>query len=134
MRRFVSLSAIVLFAFVASAAVVRAQGHQHGQKPAEHGQEKKVTVRGEVLDMACFVAHNGQGPSHIACAQKCLKDGQPMGLLAKDGAVYLLFADHSDATAYNKTKEFAGKNVEIQGELATKGAFKGITVGSVKAL
>ena len=132
MKKLVPVSALVLFALAAPMATIWA--HEHEQKAAAPTQEKKITVQGEVLDMACFVAHNGQGPSHIACAQKCLKDGQPMGLLAKDGAVYLLFADHSDATAYNKTKEFAGKNVEIQGELATKGAFKGITVGSVKAL
>jgi hypothetical protein len=101
---------------------------------AAPASEKKVTLQGEVLDMACFVAHNGQGPSHAACAVKCLKGGQPMGLLAKDGTVYLLFADHADATAYDKTKELGGKNVEIQGELASKGTFKGITVDSVKPL
>jgi hypothetical protein len=121
-----------VLAMALTATIRVAAAHEHEKAAA--APEKKLTVQGEILDMACFVAHNGQGPSHIACAAKCLKDGQPMGLLAKDGTVYLLFADHSDATAYNKTKEFAGKNVEIQGELATKGAFKGITVGSVKAL
>lgn len=110
---------------VAGLAVSAHEGHDHG---------KGVTVQGEVLDMACYVAHDGKGPSHAACAKKCLKQGQPMGLLAKDGTVYILFADHADGTAYDKTKEFGGANVEIQGEPADKGGFKGITVKSVKPL
>jgi hypothetical protein len=57
-----------------------------------------------------------------------------MGLLAKDGTVYLLFAGHGDATAYAQAKELGGKNVEIQGEAASKGSLKGITIESVKAL
>jgi hypothetical protein len=133
MRRSILVSSLLVLALAVPVAAVRAQGHEHGAMAAP-ASEKKANVQGEVLDMACFVAHNGQGPSHAACALKCLKDGQPMGLLAKDGTVYLLFADHGDATAYNKTKEFAGKNVEIQGELASKGSFKGITVNSVKPL
>lgn len=101
---------------------------------ADPGAAKKVTVQGEVLDMACYVAHEAKGPSHADCAVSCLKGGQPMGLLAKDGTVYLLFADHSDAAAYNKTKEFGGKNVEVQGEASARGAIKGITVAAVKPL
>ncbi len=132
MRSSILVGSLVALALAASVAPARAQNKEHGTvAPAA---ERKVTVQGEVLDMACFVAHNGQGPSHAACAVSCLKSGQPMGLLAKDGTVYLLFADHADATAYNKTKEFGGKNVEIQGELASKGVFKGITVGSVKPI
>jgi len=132
MRKLFLVSSLMVLALAAPIAAVWAQAHEHGMTaPAS---EKKMTLQGEVLDMACFVAHNGQGPSHAACALKCLKDGQPMGLLAKDGTVYLLFADHGDATAYNEAKEFAGKNVEIQGPLASKGTFKGITVESVKLL
>jgi hypothetical protein len=100
----------------------------------DHHEAKDVTVQGEVLDMACFVAHDGKGPGHAACAAKCMKDGQPVGLLAKDGTVYLLFADHGDTSAFVKTKEFVAKNVEIAGEPADKNGIKGITVKAVKAL
>jgi hypothetical protein len=51
-----------------------------------------------------------------------------------DGTVYVLLADHSDGSPYEKAKEFAGKNVEVTGEIATKGTLKGITVHGVKAL
>jgi hypothetical protein len=100
----------------------------------DHHDAKDITVQGEVLDMSCYVAHDGKGPGHAACAAKCMKDGQPVGLLGKDGTVYLLFADHGDTSAYVKTKELVAKNVEIAGAPADKGGIKGITVKAVKAL
>jgi hypothetical protein len=100
----------------------------------EKADEKASVVKGEVLDLSCYMGHGGEGEGHAGCAAKCLKGGAPMGLLGTDGAVYLLFADHGDASAYEKTKEFAGKKVEVTGELASKGTLKGITVHGVKAL
>lgn len=93
-----------------------------------------VTVKGEVLDLACYVAHNGEGADHAGCAMKCLKSGQPMGLKAEDGTVYVLFADHGDAAAYDEAKGLAGKMVQVSGPVADKAGIKGLTVHEVKAL
>lgn len=99
---------------------------------ADEGEE--TAVIGEILDLACYISHDAQGSEHAKCAERCVKGGQPMGLKAEDGTVYVLFADHSDADAFEKAKEFAGKNVEISGLIADKNGIKGITVHSVKAL
>lgn len=104
------------------------------EKAAVHQEEKATAVQGEVLDLACYVGRGGMGEGHAGCAAKCLKGGQPMGLLAADGTVYVLMADHSDASAFDKTKELAGKKVEVTGEVASKSGLKGITVHAVKAL
>jgi hypothetical protein len=121
-------SILIAAAIVATAAVMPAAA-QH-----DHHDAKGVTVQGEVLDMACYMAHEGKGPQHAACAAMCLNAGQPMGLLAKDGTVYLLTGDHDDTSAFVKAKEFAGKNVEITGETANRAGIKAITVKSVKPL
>ena len=63
--------------------------------------EGEVTVQGEVLDMACYLGHGAKGDEHAACAAKSIKAGQPMGLLASDGKVYLLVASHKDGTAFD---------------------------------
>ena len=94
----------------------------------------QVTVQGEVLDMACYVAHGAAGEDHAGCAKKCVKGGQPMGLLAPDGTVYLLYAGHDDSSAYEATKDFAGKQVEISGKAASKAGIKGIEVQNVKGM
>ena len=94
----------------------------------------KVTLQGEVLDLACWVAHGAQGDEHAKCAQACAKGGQPVGLLAADGTVYLLYASHQDGSAFQQTKEHAGHKVEITGVKASKGGIQGLEVQSVKAL
>ena len=121
--------ATIAVASLAISGVLAAEG-----KALEKAGEKDRAVQGEVLDLSCYMGHGGQGEGHAGCAAKCLKGGQPMGLLGTDGAVYLLFADHGDASPYEKAKDLAGKKVEVMGDVATKGALKGITVHGVKAL
>ncbi len=95
---------------------------------------KATSVKGEILDLACYVSHDSHGKEHAKCAERCVKGGQPMGLLAEDGTIYVLFADHSDGSAYEKSQSFAGEMVEISGPMAEKAGMKGITVHNVKAL
>ena len=117
-------SALVLFAGTGAILADEDHGEEHG----------KMTVQGEILDMACYVAHEAKGPDHAGCAKRCVKGGQPMGLLAKDGTVYLLYASHEDGSAFEKAKEHAGQNVEITGVAATQAGIKGLEVHGVKPL
>jgi hypothetical protein len=102
---------------------------------ADTGAKKEEkTLQGEILDLGCYLAHNGKGPDHAMCAQMCVKNGQPMGLLTADGSVYILTADHEDSKPFGQAKEFAGQKVEIRGAVGTNGGLKGLTVLAVKAL
>ena len=102
--------------------------------PAMASDGEETSVKGEILDLACYISRDGHGPDHAKCAEKCVKGGQPMGLLAKDGTVYVLFADHGDASSFEKAKDYAGKKVEVTGSLTERGGVKGITVQGVKAI
>ena len=55
-----------------------------------------VTVVGEIIDISCYTSLGKHGTKHRDCGQKCLKNGEPIGLLAKDGAVYILIAEEHD--------------------------------------
>ena len=128
----VKFSLILSFALLILAGMGAAYGDEkHGAHGAAHGE---MTVRGEILDMACYVAHEAKGPDHAACAKRCVKGGQPMGLLAEDGTVYLLYANHQDGSAFEEAKEFAGQKVEISGVSATQAGIKGLEVHKVKQL
>lgn len=109
----------------ATGTVLAHEGHEDGAA---------VTVQGEILDLACYVAHEAKGPDHAGCAKQCVKGGQPMGLLADDGTVYLLYANHKDGSAFEAAKEYAGQKVEITGAAANKAGIKGIEVNGVKPL
>src|SRR4029077_222177 len=50
---------------------------------------KVVTVTGEIIALSCYFQLGKHGEKHKSCGQKCLNNGQPIGLLAKDGAVYM---------------------------------------------
>jgi len=100
----------------------------------DHEVHGTVTVQGEILDLACYVAHQAKGPDHAGCAKTCVKGGQPMGLLAADGTVYLLYANHKDGSAFEAAKEYAGQKVEINGVAANQAGIKGIEVNGVKPL
>ena len=57
---------------------------------------KPITIAGEILDFSCYMQIGKRGDKHRACAQKCFKAGQPIGLLAKDGSLYLLMEEEHD--------------------------------------
>jgi hypothetical protein len=52
-----------------------------------------VTVVGEVVDYSCYLQVGKHGEKHRDCGQKCLKNGQPMGILTQEGKLYLLMEE-----------------------------------------
>lgn len=77
-----------------------------------------VTLKGEVLDMACYLDHGAHGEKHAGCAEKCIKSGLPVGLKTEDGKVYLLIGEHEPLN--DKLAAFAGKTVSIKGKLVSR--------------
>ncbi|TDI41825.1 MAG: type 1 fimbrial protein [Acidobacteria bacterium] len=119
------LSVIVAVMFLAMGAFVMAHGDE------AHGGDQ-VTIKGEIVDMACYVAHEAKGADHQACAKRCVKGGQPMGLLTADGDLYLLYASHADGSAFEAAKELAGEMVALTGKESEQNGIKGIEVASVE--
>lgn len=62
-------------------------------KPVEG---KAVSVVGEIVDLSCYLQVGKRGDKHRDCGQKCVRNGQPVGLLTKDGTVYLLCDEEHD--------------------------------------
>ena len=123
MRRTSLALALILLAGALTASVTAAD------KAAPSG----VTLKGEIVDLACYLARGGKGPEHAACAAKCAEMGQPIGLVS-EGKTYLLMADHADTSAYTKAKTLAGSKVEIQGQVSDRDGMSGLTVLAVKTL
>jgi hypothetical protein len=100
---------------------------------------KAVTVTGEIIDLSCYLQVGKHGEKHKACGTKCLQNGQPIGLLTKGGAVYMLMDEEHDPrrdgqTAFRQAAidNFA-KIMEVSGTEATLGGYKAIFVqGFVK--
>jgi hypothetical protein len=102
--------------------------------PAPVAAQEDVTVQGEVIDMACYMAKGSKGPSHKACAQLCAKKGVPIGVLTDGGEVYLLLDDHNNSDPYDAAKKLAGERAEIHGTKFSKQGVASIVVNSAKGL
>ena len=57
---------------------------------------KVTTLVGEVVDYSCYLQLGKHGGKHRDCGQKCLRNGQPIGLLTKEGKLYLLMEEEHD--------------------------------------
>ena len=112
-------------AMLTTAIWVNAQ-HQHG------GQKgKAVTVQGEVVDLSCYLSHGAKGESHAKCATACINKGLPMGILTRDGKLFVVLEDHANADAVQQLKKFAARTVAVTGVIASRNGVTGIAVQKV---
>lgn len=95
---------------------------------------KSETISGEMLDMACFMMHEGKGAKHAKCAGACVTGGAPLGVLTKDGKVYLVVGDHDDKKPFIEAKALAGFNAKITGTTFTRGGLTAIVVKKAEKL
>ncbi|HVC92374.1 MAG TPA: hypothetical protein VND64_01725 [Pirellulales bacterium] len=84
-------------------------------KPVEG---KTTTVVGEIIDLSCYLQVGKHGDKHRDCGVKCVKNGQPVGLLAKDGAVYMLIDEQHDPRRDGET-EFRAQAIEHMAQVVT---------------
>ena len=95
---------------------------------------KPITVVGEIVDFSCYIQLGKHGEKHRACGQKCVQNGQPIGLLTQAGALYMLMPEEHDprrdggVDAKASASEHMGHIVEVNGTEASVGAYRAIYV------
>ena len=95
---------------------------------------KPVTVVGEVVDFSCYIQLGKHGDKHRSCGQKCVQNGQPIGLLTQDGSLYMLMPEEHDprrdggVDAKASASDHMGHIVEVNGTEASVGGYKAIYV------
>ena len=94
--------------------------------------QEAVTVKGEIVDLACYLSKGSKGKRHKTCAELCAKKGLPIGVLTDAGDVYLLIEDHDDPGPYDAAKGLAGEQAEVSGKKFTKGGVQSILVSGAK--
>ena len=94
---------------------------------------------GEIVDFSCYIQLGKHGEKHRACGQKCVNNGQPIGLLTKDGALYMLMPEEHDPRRDGLTElrkqliDNMANVVKVHGTLSNVEGQKAIYVqGSVK--
>ncbi len=88
-------------------------------RAADASSGQTQTLTGEVVDLMCYLAHGAKGEKHKGCAERCIKNGGPVGLLSGD-QVYLVIGEHQPindqlASKAAQTVTLTGKVVERNG-------------------
>jgi hypothetical protein len=93
--------------------------------------QDQQTMKGEVLDLSCYLKSGAKGPDHASCAKSCAKSGQPMGLLTEEGKV-LLLASGENKDKMETLKDLAGEMVEVKGSVSERDGIAMLIVADAK--
>ncbi len=80
------------------------------------------TLKGEVVDLMCYLDHGAKGEKHKGCAEKCIKSGGPVGLLTADDQLYLVIGEHKPMNKELASK--AAQTVTLKGKVVERNGVK----------
>jgi hypothetical protein len=95
---------------------------------------RPITRVGEIVDFSCYIQLGKHGEKHRSCGQKCVQNGQPIGLLTRDGTLYMLMPEEHDprrdggVDAKASAADHMGHIVEVNGTEASVGGYRAIYV------
>ena len=130
MKRIMFLQVTILLLFAVSAMF--AQEKTKGKKTKE-ATAKETTIKGEVVDLACYMKHGATGEDHKACAEACAKGGGSLGILTTDGKLYVSLLPDDHSTSPNTIlMDHISHQVEATGVIRKKGGVQGIMIKKVE--
>jgi hypothetical protein len=123
------LAAAILISASVTALLLKWPERRH--RSVANAQE--ILVTGEVLDMTCYIASNLSGPEHAECARICIRSGEPAGIKAQDGKVYLLTGEPGHSINA-ELADYAAKVVTIKGRPSVRDGFAQLQVEEIRKL
>ncbi len=140
-RRSVSLSGVLVI--LLALAVIPALGQEksgesstgmkrmaHSMAASSKGAEE--TVRGELIDLKCYLDKGAHGDGHKDCAVACAKGGEPIGLLDSNGNVYVAIGDKAHGSDRDALINRMSETVTVTGKVVKKGGTQVIYIASLK--
>ncbi len=88
----------------------------------EKTEGKTQTLKGEVVDLMCYLDHGAKGEKHKGCAKKCIESGGPVGLLTADDQLYLVIGEHKPINDELSSK--AAQTVTLKGKVVERNGVK----------
>jgi hypothetical protein len=128
LKKMLMLAMIVLFGLSGTVlAEEKGSGMHEGQLQ---------TIRGEVIDVSCYVSHGAIGEAHKECAVACLKAGQPGGILEEGTSKVYIAAKEEDHLTNPNTEliPYAAKMVEVKGVVHERGGVATIDIKEIKEI
>lgn len=93
-------AAILVAAIAVMSTPASSEAPAKATSPSAASKRPKVAVvRGEVLDLSCWLARGLSGQVHQDCARRCIASGVPMGIMTADSTLWLLTQEHGRSMA-----------------------------------
>ena len=112
---------IVMSTMLAGTALLRAQP-----------KGERITVKGEVVDLWCYLEGGDRGPAKKQCATACAKAGNPIGILDSAGNLYVAAGLKDHQPAQTMLLNRMSDEVTATGTVVKKGGVQLIYVDTVK--
>jgi hypothetical protein len=126
---------VTLFALmlILSTGLVLAQQMSKGKGMMSMSKQKEVSIKGEVVDVSCYLHNGARGEGHKECAIACAKAGGPLGILTSNGKLYVsvLPDDHSSGPN-DKLMDHIAQTVTAKGMVRSRGGVNGIMITNVE--
>lgn len=91
-----------------------------------------ITVKGEVVDLWCYLEGGDHGAEHKMCGTACAKAGNPIGLVTEKGEVYVMMGIKDHQPGKDVLIEKMSETVTVEGTLVKKGGTQVIYVSTLK--
>ncbi len=97
----------------------------------------EATIEGLVRDIACPIQNLDGDATHLSlkCVRGCVKAGSPIGILTKDGELYLPISDKMpDYSQTKKLMPFVGKYVRVKGISFERNGTRAIVITDIREM
>jgi len=95
------------------------------------GDPAEAVLRGEVVDMHCYLTRGERGPGHAGCANACIGRGVTPGFVADDGRVYLLLGERP-LSVKDAIGGMAGEPVVARGVLVERDGVRALQLRNLE--
>ena len=97
------------------------------------------TVEGVLRDVACPLQNHKSTATdfNLECAEQCVKNGAPLGILTRDGTLYLIISDWMSEAHVEERRRLVplvGKYVRASGDLLERNGNRGIELKNIDAI
>jgi hypothetical protein len=100
-------------------------------RPVRSADTTDVTLKGEVVDLHCYVTRGAAGPEHAGCANACIGRGVTPGFVAEDGRVFVLLGARPFPVT-DQVAGLAGEKVMVTGTPVDRGGVRAFQLKTVE--
>lgn len=116
----------------ALAAVLIALLTINSREAMSQSKSKNKTVKGEVVDLWCYLDDGSHGASHKECATTCAKAGNPIGIVDAKGNIYVAMGSNDHQPGREILIDKMSDTVTVTGKLVKRGGMQVLYISSVK--